>query len=145
VWPSPPAWEDEVLYFLLVDRFSDGQEDRYLDLNGTPVAGTTPLYTQADNGNAVRNDLDAATWRGAGTSWVGGTLNGLRTKFGYLSRLGVTTLWISPVLKQAWAPPGGIANYHGYATQDFLSVEPRFGTNDEFQALVHAAHDAGYG
>jgi glycosidase len=121
VWPSPPAWEDEVLYFLLVDRFSDGQEDGYLDLDGTPVAGTTPLYTPADNGNAVRNDSDAATWRGAGTSWVGGTLNGLRTKLGYLSRLGVTTLWISPVLKQAWTPPGG----HGQLSRLRHSRLPR--------------------
>jgi glycosidase len=140
---SPSAWEDEVLYFLLVDRFSDGQEDQYLDLDGNPVPGATPRYTAADEGSAVQNDADAARWRAAGTGWVGGTLTGVRSKLGYLRRMGVTALWISPVLKQAWTPPGGTANYHGYATQDFLTVEPRFGTNDDFRDLVRAAHDAG--
>ena len=86
---SPSAWEDEVLYFLLVDRFSDGQEDHYLDLAGDPVPGATPRYTPADDGSAVRDDADAARWRAAGTGWVGGTLDGVRSKLGYLRRMGV--------------------------------------------------------
>ncbi len=141
--PSPSAWEDEVLYFLLVDRFSDGNEDGYRDLAGQPVAGTTQAYRSADNGNAVGNELDAANWRQAGLSWVGGTLAGVRSKLGYLARLGVTTLWISPVLRQAAPPPGAAASYHGYATQNFLSVEPHFGSDDDLRELATAAHEAG--
>lgn len=129
--PSPSEWADQVLYFLLVDRFSDGNEDGAED-------GSTPLYSAADNGNAVRTEADAARWRDAGLGFVGGTLAGVRSKLGYLSRLGVTALWISPVLKQT-----GTSSYHGYATQNFLAVEPRFGTVDDLRALVDDAHAAG--
>jgi len=141
--PSPSAWEDEVLYFLLVDRFSDGREDGVPDLAGIPMAGTTPRYVTADNGNAVSTDADAARWRHAGTTRVGGTLAGITSKLGYLSRLGVSTLWISPVLRQAAPPADEQSNYHGYATQDFLSVEPAFGTDHDLRQLVAAAHAVG--
>jgi glycosidase len=140
---SPSAWEDEVLYFLLVDRFSDGREDGVRDLDGTPAAGTTPMYRPGDNGNAITTESDAARWRQAGVSWVGGTLAGVRGKLGYLARLGVTALWISPVLRQVKTPEGAVANYHGYATQDFLSVEPKFGSDEDLRELVAAAHAAG--
>ncbi len=141
--PSPSAWEDEVLYFLLVDRFSDGNEDGYLDLAGQPVAGSTPPFRPSDNGNAIGTPADAGHWRQAGLDRAGGTLAGLRSKLGYLRRLGITALWISPVLKQAIPPAGEQSNYHGYATQDFLAVEPAFGSNDELRGLVADAHAAG--
>src|SRR5690242_5221444 len=57
--PSPAAWEDQVLYFLLLDRFSDGKEkDGYRDNEGQPVhTGTTPLYRPEDPGQ-----VDYDTW-----------------------------------------------------------------------------------
>lgn len=69
---SPSAWEDEVLYFLLVERFSDGHGDGCRDVAGVKVAGTTPMFTTLDAGNAVTNESDAARWRDAGINWVGG-------------------------------------------------------------------------
>ena len=141
--PSPSAWEDEVLYFLLIDRFSDGNEDGVADLDGVPVAGSTPAFAAGDNGNAVTTESDAARWRAAGLGRVGGTLRGVTSKLGYLSRLGVSALWISPVLKQAVPPVGEQSNYHGYATQDFLAVEPAFGSNQDLRDLVDAARAAG--
>src|SRR6185436_10376697 len=99
--PSPVAWEDEVLYFLLVDRFSDAKERGYRDLAGQVVtSGTTPLYQPGDALNAVQTPQDAQQWRTAGTRYVGGTLAGVTSKLGYLKRMGVTALWLSPVLKQ---------------------------------------------
>lgn len=135
--PSPSAWEDEVLYFLLCDRFSDGRENTGLGPSGTQ------LFTEQDNGNAVTTPAAAEQWRNAGRSWVGGTLAGIRSKLDYLSGLGVTALWVSPVLKQAPTPPDWTANYHGYATQDFLQVDPHFGTAQELRDLVAAAHGRG--
>jgi hypothetical protein len=86
---SPAAWEDQVLYFLLLDRFSDGQEAGYRDNSGSQiVGGTTPMFQPADAGNAVATDADAARWRAAGTEWLGGSLAGLQSKVGYLQRLG---------------------------------------------------------
>ena len=136
--PSPSAWEDEVVYFLLVDRFSDARE--IMPGADPPDAGTGP-YAPADNGNAVRSDADAERWRAAGRTWVGGTLAGIRSKLGYLGGLGVTALWISPVLKQARSLDGD--NYHGYATQDFLHLDPHFGSASDLRDLVRDAHDAG--
>ena len=138
--PSPVAWEDEVLYFLLLDRFSDGRELDYRDNDGHRVSrGTTPLLGPDDRGNAVTTDADAARWRAAGAKWCGGTLNGLRTKLGYLKRLGVTAVWISPVLKQVPFED----TYHGYATQNFLAVDPHFGTAEDLRATVEEAHRQG--
>ena len=61
--PSPAAWEDHVLYFLMLDRFSDGNENGgYCDVVGRPVmSGTTPLYRTGDKGR-----VDYDTWFRAG-------------------------------------------------------------------------------
>jgi len=139
--PSPRAWEDEVLYFLLVDRFSDNKERGYKGNDGNPVtSGVTPLYNPAaDNGNAVANPSDAESWRDAGGKWCGGTLEGLTSKMGYLKRMGVTALWLSPVFKQVSFQE----TYHGYGIQDFLSVDPNFGDGTALKNLVQSAHGNG--
>jgi glycosidase len=138
--PSPSAWEDEVLYFLLVDRFSDGNEKGYRDLNGNVVStGTTPLFRPADTLNAVQTPADAARWRDAGGGYVGGKLAGVTSKLGYLKRMGVTALWLSPVFKQVAFQQ----TYHGYGIQDYLQVNPRFGTANDLKTLVDTAHANG--
>ena len=112
--PSPAAWEDQVLYFLMLDRFSDGNENAgYADVAGRPVeTGTTPRY-RADGGR-----VDYDTWFRAGGGWHGGTIKGLAGKLGYLRRLGVTALWISPPFRQVAFEP----SYHGYGVQNFLDI-----------------------
>ncbi len=138
--PSPLAWEDQVLYFLLLDRFSDGQERGFTDNAGNPVTtGTTPLFVPAEANNAIQTVPDAEHWRDAGGRFVGGTLAGLASKMGYLKRLGVTAIWLSPVLKQVASQQ----SYHGYGIQDFLAVEPRFGTREDLIQVVKTAHDHG--
>ena len=68
---SPIAWEDQVLYFLMLDRFSNGSEQGFRGNNGQPVTdGTTPLFQPADAGNAIQTDADAAAWRDAGARIV---------------------------------------------------------------------------
>ena len=129
-YPSPARWRDEVLYFLLVDRFSDGGED------------ARPLL---DRGRPRRRPAAAAgvalgpLGRSGGDRWQGGTLAGVTSKLDYLQRLGVTTLWLSPVFKQR----GHLDTYHGYGIQDFLDVDPRFGTRADLVDLVAAAHERG--
>lgn len=99
--PSPSAWEDEVFYFLLVDRFSDGNEKGYRDRDGNIVnTGTTPLFQPGDALNAVQTPADAAHWRDAGGGYVGGTIAGITSKLGYLKRMGVPTDSPGPPL--AW-------------------------------------------
>ncbi len=131
-YPSPGDWRDEILYFLLVDRFSDGQEA------GRPLLNRKNLVSarQAINGQPWRWDRWADS--GAGR-WQGGTLQGVTSKLGYLKGLGVTTIWLSPVFKQR----AHLNTYHGYGIQDFLDVDTRFGTRKDLVDLVSAAHDQG--
>ncbi|HEX9063028.1 MAG TPA: alpha-amylase family glycosyl hydrolase [Clostridia bacterium] len=139
-YESPSKWNEQVLYFLLPDRFSDGKEQNYRDADGNLVtSGTTPLYTPSDNGNAVRNEQDAKNWRDSGEKWVGGTINGIKSKLGYLKRMGVTSIWVGPIFKQV--PYKN--TYHGYGIQNFLDVDPHFGTREELKSLVEAAHKLG--
>ena len=112
---SPADWRDEVLYFLLPDRFSDGREDTRELLTQTrrAVLRTTP----------ARPDIDWREWAASGARWQGGTIAGIRGRLDYLQGLGVTTLWIGPVFKQR----ARLDTFHGYGVQDFLEVDPRFG------------------
>jgi glycosidase len=141
--PSPDAWEDQILYFLLADRFSDGRETEYRGNDGkyVRVEGGTPRFAPSkDTDNAVKNEQDAARWREAGDAFVGGNLKGIASKLGYIKRLGATAVWISPVFKQAaWAPH----DYHGYGIQNFLEIDPHFGTREDLRDLVRQAHEIG--
>lgn len=140
LFPSPVAWEDQVLYFLMLDRFSNGNEQGYRDNQGNLVAdGTTPMFRAGDEGNAVRTPVEAASWRDAGGRWVGGTLKGLTGKIGYLRRLGVTAIWVSPVFKQVCFQN----TYHGYGIQNFLDVDPHFGSREDLREMVRVAHEHG--
>jgi glycosidase len=131
--PSPADWRDETLYFLLPDRFSDGQEQSrpLLDRHNLNCARPAP-----PDGEAWRWDLWA---RSGADRWQGGTLRGLRSKLGYLKNLGVTAIWIGPVFKQR----GHLDTYPGYGIQDFLDIDPHFGDRRDLVELVADAHAAG--
>lgn len=135
-YPSPERWEEQVLYFLMLDRFSDNNEQHFLDNQGDMVQeGETPPYNPKTD---YENDTNPK--RGAyGIRWNGGNLQGLRTKLGYLKRMGITTIWISPILKQVAFEK----TYHGYGTQNFLATDPHFGSKEDFKSLVEEAHDMG--
>ena len=126
--PSPVDWRDEVLYFLLVDRFSDAGE------------AARPRVTRANRASVRPANWNWAHWADSGAfRWQGGTIAGVASKLDYLQRLGISAIWLSPVFKQR----GHLDTYHGYGIQDFLEVDPRFGTRDELAALVAAAHQRG--
>jgi hypothetical protein len=92
--PSPNDWRDEIIYFLLPDRFSNGQEapDRLLDIDLSAPEGISRI--RALRGAEWRWDK----WQFSGANrFQGGTLAGIRSKLDYLADLGITTLWIAPV------------------------------------------------
>lgn len=139
-FPSPDHWEDQVIYVLMVDRFSDGKEKLFRDNQGNNVTtGITPPFDPSANGNAVGTAEEAAHWRDAGARFVGGTIAGIESKLGYLQRLGVTAVWLSPVFKQVTVDN----TYHGYGIQHFLDVDPHFGTREDLRQLVQNAHKLG--
>jgi hypothetical protein len=84
-------------------------------------------------------------WAQSGNErFQGGTLNGVRSKLNYLGGLGITALWLSPVMRQRrHANTFGSNTYHGYGVADFLEVDPRFGTRQDLVDLVDAAHQVG--
>lgn len=138
--PSPSHWEDQVLYFMMLDRFSDGQEQGYWDNDNQLVtSGRTPPFQPGDAGNAIQTEADAARWRDAGGKWVGGNLKGLTSKIGYLQRLGVTAVWVSPIFRQVPFQD----TYHGYGIQNYLDVDPHFGTREDLREMVRTAHAHG--
>eukprot|EP00727_Mastigamoeba_balamuthi_P006749 m51a1_g2695 hypothetical protein (990) ;mRNA; f:782470-786054 len=131
--PSPPDWRDEVFYFLLVDRFSDGNEkpEGVLVDDLTNESGRKAL-------ESLRAGLSWDEWCKSGRErFQGGTIKGVISKLDYLKGLGVTTIWLSPVLQQCL----GSDAYHGYGIQDFLDVDPRFGTRADLCLLVAEAHN----
>ena len=139
-FPSPVAWEDQVLYFLMLDRFSDGKEQGYRDNDGNIVAsGMTPMFKNEDRGNATQTLEDRARWFEAGGKFVGGTLKGLASKMGYLKRLGVTAIWVSPIFKQVAFQE----SYHGCGIQNFLEVDPHFDDREDLREMVKTAHQLG--
>jgi glycosidase len=140
--PSPLAWENQSLYFLLLDRFSNGKEKGgYKDNSNAPArSGSTPLFKfPQDAGSATKTAAEGKAWWDKGRTWLGGTLKGLESKLGYLERLGISAVWISPVFKQVPSQE----SYHGYAIGNFLDVDPHFGTRADLKAFVQSAHSKG--
>jgi glycosidase len=125
VFPSPVNWRDQILYQLLPDRFSDGREAQ------------RPLFDR--NRPEQFNASHKPAWMAAGNKFNGGTLKGIESKLDYLQNLGITTLWINPPWKQRL----DLQTYHGYGIQNFLDIDPRFGTRQDLRDLVDAAHDRG--
>lgn len=134
--PSPSDWRDQIFYFLLPDRFSNGQErpERLLKHDLSTPAGIEHIRS-----------LRGASWRwndwqrSGAERYQGGTLKGIQSKLTYLADLGVTTLWIAPVFRQRVEEN----TYHGYGIQNFLDIDSRFGNRKDLIELVDATHAAG--
>lgn len=107
----------DVLYLIMPDRFA----------NGDPSNDQIPMRTSY---KVDRNDPNARH---------GGDLKGISDRLDYLSGLGVTAIWLNPVLENDME--GG--SYHGYATTDYYRVDPRFGSNEEYVQLIEDAHKKG--
>jgi glycosidase len=137
--PSSDDWRDDVLYFLMVDRFSDGGETPQNLLDREKIEKGTL-------GPAERPNVKGhSTWmwnlwaESGSTRYQGGSLQGVKSKIEYLKELGITVIWLSPIFKQR----ANLDTYHGYGVQDFLEVEPRLGTREDLVDLVKFAHKNG--
>lgn len=111
----------DVLYMLMPDRFANGsvKNDQLKGMNTYRVDRSEP---------SLRH---------------GGDLEGIRQHLDYFNQLGVTALWLTPVLENNSPDNNKYSTYHGYATTDYYKVDPRFGTNDEYRKLVAEAHQHG--
>lgn len=125
MFPSPVLWRNQVLHQILPDRFSDGREqERPLD----------------DSNDPQRHRVsERGAWMKAGLGFTGGTLRGILSTLDHLEGLGVTGLWINSAFQQR----ADLNTDHGYAIQNFLEIDPRFGTRQDLRDLVDTAHDRG--
>ena len=130
--PRPPDYrarlpQDEVIYFLLPDRFENG--DASNDRGGLNGGRLASGFDPADPG-----------------FYHGGDLKGVLKHLDYLQGMGVSAIWLAPIFrnKPVQGPPGRqSAGYHGYWITDFTHVDPHFGTDTDFKRLVDAAHARG--
>jgi glycosidase len=119
--------EDEIVYFVLPDRFENGRPDN--DRGGLTGDRLVTGFDPAHKG-----------------FYHGGDIAGLTRRLDYIQGLGVTAIWLAPVYKNkpVQGPPGQeSAGYHGYWITDFTQIDPHFGTREEFAAFVEAAHARG--
>ncbi len=124
--PQRPP-EDEVIYFVLPDRFENGD-------------------TSNDRGAIDGGRLDHGFDPTDKGFYQGGDLKGLMNRLDYIQDLGATAIWLAPIFenKPVQGPAGAESSgYHGYWITDFLNVDPHFGTPADFKALVDAAHARG--
>lgn len=106
---------EDVIYLIFADRFCDGNT-----INNT-IGDSLDEFTSAD--------LDGRK---------GGDIEGIISKLDYLKQLGVTSIWITPMVENnMWM------SYHGYAATDLYKIDPRFGSNDLYKLLVNEAHQRG--
>ena len=107
--------QDDVVYLIMPDRFANGDPT-----NDDPAS--------------------APGWhdRSKARAYHGGDLRGIREHLPYLKELGVTTLWLTPILKN-----GAAQDYHGYGAVDLYTVDPHLGTLEEYEGLVAEAHKLG--
>ena len=120
----PFMWEGANLYFLLTDRFNNGNPDN--DVNFDRTNPTAPL-------------------RG----FMGGDIQGITEKLedGYFKELGVNAIWFTPVVEQVHGDvdegTGNTYGYHGYWAKDWTALDPNFGTHEDLEQLVKVAHEQG--
>ncbi len=117
------SWQKDVIYFLFVDRFYDG--------NSSNNAGN----------NASQYDSTKTDWK----KYWGGDIQGLNDKLGYLKEMGVTSIWVTPLVDGIdTLTADGDAPYHGYWGKNYFNIDEHWGTWNEFDSLVSAMHSDSY-
>lgn len=120
--PSPADWRQQPIYFVVTDRFADGD----------------PSNNDLGHGEFLPGDIEF---------YHGGDLKGLTGKLDYIKGLGAGAVWLTPQVQNQWLSPTygktRYSGYHGYWAQDFYKVDPHLGTLDDYKNLVREAHKRG--
>lgn len=121
---TPFIWEAANIYFLLTDRFNNG-----------------------DTSNDINFDRTKETAKLRG--FKGGDIKGITQKIkeGYFTDLGINAIWMTPIVEQIHGGTdegtGVTYGFHGYWTKDWTAIDPNFGTKDDLHELVKEAHSRG--
>lgn len=120
----PFLWENANVYFLLTDRFNNG--DKSNDVN----------FGRSEKSAVLRG-------------FMGGDIRGITQKIeeGYFEKLGTTVIWFTPVIEQIHSPvdegTGKTYAFHGYWAKDWTRLDPNFGTEEDLAKMVETAHRRG--
>ncbi|WP_306013138.1 MULTISPECIES: alpha-amylase family glycosyl hydrolase [unclassified Allomuricauda] len=120
----PFVWEGANVYFLLTDRFNNGNPDNDINFDRTEETGVL---------------------RG----FEGGDIQGITQKIkeGYFTDLGINAIWFTPIVEQIHGSTdegtGKTYGYHGYWAKDWTAIDPNFGTKKDLEELVKTAHSKG--
>jgi glycosidase len=116
--PGADDWRDEIIYFLMTDRFCDGDGSN----NGS--------FCNSGNINFYH----------------GGDLAGITSHVNYIRSLGATAIWITPVVENVWRNPNytSYTGYHGYWARDFTKLDSHLGSDTNFyQSFINTMHNNG--
>ncbi len=116
--PSP-QWQDQIIYFLMIDRFYDA--------------------------DPTNNDMGVGVYDPSKEShYNGGDIKGITAQLDYIQNLGATSVWLTPpVANQWWSSDSEYSGYHGYWARDFKKIDEHYGTLQEYKALSDALHNRG--
>ena len=111
---------DDVFYFVMPDRFYNANPDNDMGAKDIPIS---------------HGGLDITSkW-----AFHGGDMQGLEEKLDYLKGMGITAIWMTPILRNQAIQAGGFG-HHGYWIVDFTEIDPHFGSNQDLKNLIDAAH-----
>ncbi|MBU2968878.1 alpha-amylase [Pseudoalteromonas sp. C2R02] len=114
---------DDIFYFVMPDRFYNGD-------------------TSNDMGDITKPESYGGFNPKRKGFFHGGDIKGLEDKLDYLENLGITAIWMTPILRNQ-AVQGDMAGYHGYWVLDFTEIDPHLGSNQDLKHLIDAAHKRG--
>lgn len=113
---ASPEWQDQIIYFLMIDRFNDGDKS---------------------NNDQGQNEYDPNNDK----KFIGGDIQGVTDKLDYLENMGATAVWITPpVANQWWDAEQNYGGYHGYWARDFKKLDEHFGDIDTYRNLADELH-----
>lgn len=115
--------KDDVFYFVMPDRFHNANPDNDMGDPSRPIS-----YGGLDK---------TSKW-----AFHGGDMQGLEAKLDYIQNMGVTAIWMTPLLRNRAVQADGFG-HHGYWVIDFTEIDPHFGTNADLRSLIDAAHARG--
>ncbi len=116
---ASPEWQDQIIYFVMTDRFNDGD----------------PSNNDQGSGEYNPENKDF---------YSGGDLKGITDKVNYIQNLGATAVWITPPVANLWFDQSiPFTGYHGYWAENFKEVDAHYGTLDDYKNLSSALHNKG--
>lgn len=139
---SLPSGKSQTVDYPLLERLKSGNEHQGFSAADVLYLLMPDRFAFSDS--EIRNPYESLEFKAMPdrlnpNARHGGNIPGITSRLDYLRDLGVTALWVCPVLENDM--PGG--SYHGYATTDYYRIDPRFGSNAEYSEMIRQAHAGG--